>query len=383
MANDLWDMVETDHVPELSEDPTIAEMRAHRDAVKMRSKAMTCIHSAVSDAVFTKIMTCETAKKAWDALKVTFQGNDRTKQMQVLNLRREFELLKMKDTENIKEYSDRLLNIVNTIKLIGEQLPDSRVVEKVLVSLPERFEAKISSLEDLRDLSQMTLPELINALEAQEQKRVIRTEEVIEGAFQATNKDQIRQGRRNDQGKNSKDEKKNGRNPLCPHCKKTSHPSIYCWFRPDVQYRFCKQMGHMERVCKKKKKKKREHHAQMVDEQDEEQLFVATCFASNNSSTETWLIDSGCTHHMAYDESIFRKLDKLQIFKVRIGNGDYIKVKGKGSVAIDYGLVKMRGKNFALNFLEIDNSKVQYYEPKNSDDAKIQEEIIDESIEGG
>nr|XP_027118771.1 uncharacterized protein LOC113736014 [Coffea arabica] len=193
-ANDLWNVVETDPVPELSEDLTIAEMRAHRDAVKRRSKAMTCIHSAVSDAVFTKIMTCETAKEAWDTLKVAFQGNDRIRQMQVLNLRREFELLRMKDKENIKEYSDRLLNVVNKITLIGEQLPDSRVVEKVLVSLPERFEAKISSLEDSRDLSQMTLPELINALEAQEQRRAIRTEEVIEGAFQVTNEDQIRQG---------------------------------------------------------------------------------------------------------------------------------------------------------------------------------------------
>ncbi|XP_027103352.1 uncharacterized protein [Coffea arabica] len=278
-ANDLWNVVETDHVPELSEDPTITEMRAHRDAVKRRSKAMTCIHSAISDAVFTKIMTCETAKEAWDALKVIFQGNDRTRQMQVLNLRREFELLRMKDKENIKEYSDRLLNVVNKIRLIGEQLSDSRVVEKVLVSLKPRF-----ALLKIQEISRMTLLELINALEAQEQRRVIRTEEVIEDAFQAINNDQIRQ-------------------------------------------------------------------------------------------------DSGCTHHMAYDESIFRKFDKSQISKVRIGNGDYIKVKGKCSVAIDYGSVKMRGKNFALNLSKIDNSKVQYGEPKNSDVAKIQEEITDEAIE--
>nr|XP_027121144.1 uncharacterized protein LOC113738144 [Coffea arabica] len=261
-ANDLWDVVEIDPVPELSEDPTIAEMRAHRDAVKRRSKAMTCIHSAVSDAVFTKIMTCETAKEAWNALKVAFQ--------------------------------------------------DSRVVEKVLVSLPERFEVKISSLEDSRDLSRMTLPELINALEAQEQRRAIRSEEVIECAFQAINKDQIRQGERNCQEKIAKMRRK----------------------MAEI-LRVHTQMGHMERVCKNKGK--REHHVQMVDEQDEEQLFMATCFASNNFNTETWLIDSGCTHHMAYDESIFRKLDKSQISKVRIGNGDYIEVKGKGSVAIDYG----------------------------------------------
>ena len=40
---------------------------------------------------------------------------------------------------------------------------------------------------------------------------------------------------------------------------------------------------------------------------------------------------------MAYDEFLFRKFDKSQIFKVKIGNGGYIEVKGKCSVAVDYG----------------------------------------------
>ncbi|XP_071933991.1 uncharacterized protein [Coffea arabica] len=305
-ANDLWDVVETDPVPELSEDPTIAEMRAHRDAVKRRSKAMTCIHSAVSDAVFTKIMTCETAKEAWDTLKVAFQGNDRTRQMQVLNLRREFELLRMKDTENIKEYSDKLLDVVNKIRLIGEQLPYSRVIEKVL-------------------------------------RRAIRKEEAVEGAFQVKDKIQNQQGGKekkqqwNKKSKkeceSSRDEGRRGKFPQCPHCKKTSHLQQYCWWRPDVQCRSCNQKGHVEKVCKNNR---RDQHAQVADQQEEEQLFVATCFASKISS-EAWLIDSGCTHHMAYDESIFKELDKSYISKVKIGNGDCIGVKGKGNVVIDYG----------------------------------------------
>ena len=70
----------------------------------------------------------------------------------------------MKETENIKEYSNRLLAIVNKIRLIGEELPDRRIMEKVLVSLPERFEAKISSLEESRDVTQITLTELVNSL---------------------------------------------------------------------------------------------------------------------------------------------------------------------------------------------------------------------------
>jgi len=91
--------------------------------------------------------------------------------MQVLNLRREFEMLRLKENETIKEYFDRLLLVVNKIRLLKD-LPDKRVVEKVLVSLLERFESKISSLEDSRDLSQITIIKLMNALQTQEQKRL-------------------------------------------------------------------------------------------------------------------------------------------------------------------------------------------------------------------
>jgi hypothetical protein len=60
--------------------------------------------------------------------------------MQVLNLRREFEMKKMKESETIRDFSDILLSIVNKVRLLGKDLPDKRVVEKILVTLPERFE---------------------------------------------------------------------------------------------------------------------------------------------------------------------------------------------------------------------------------------------------
>lgn len=36
---------------------------------------------------------------------------------------------KMKESETIKEYSDRLLNIGNRVRLLGIELSDSRIVE--------------------------------------------------------------------------------------------------------------------------------------------------------------------------------------------------------------------------------------------------------------
>ena len=79
-------------------------MKNYNDKKANRFKAKSCIESLVSDEIFMRIMTCETAKQAWDKLKKEFQGSDKTRQMQALNLRREFEILKMKETKSLKKY---------------------------------------------------------------------------------------------------------------------------------------------------------------------------------------------------------------------------------------------------------------------------------------
>nr|XP_048326779.1 MDIS1-interacting receptor like kinase 2-like [Ziziphus jujuba var. spinosa] len=114
--------------------------------------------------------------------------------MQVLNLRREFETLRMKDFELVKDFIDILMKVVNQIRILGEELGDKRVVEKVLVSLPEKFEVKISSLEDSRDLNQISLSELVNALQATEQIRSIKQEKTSESAFLALQKEWNKKG---------------------------------------------------------------------------------------------------------------------------------------------------------------------------------------------
>lgn len=43
-----------------------------------------------------------------------------------------------------------------------------------MVTIPERFEASIRTLENIKDLSTITLAELSNALQAQEQQRAMR-----------------------------------------------------------------------------------------------------------------------------------------------------------------------------------------------------------------
>ena len=84
------------------------------------------------------------------------------------------------------------------------------------------------------------------------------------------------------------------------------------------------QKGHVEKVCKRKQQGAQ--IAQKTDDEKEEYLFVTTCFASDITS-ETWLIDSGCTHHMTHDKGMFVKLDITHFLKVKIGNEDYMRSK--------------------------------------------------------
>ncbi|XP_040869639.1 uncharacterized protein [Glycine max] len=95
-------------------------------------------------------MTLKSPKSIWDYLKEEYAGDDRIRSMQVLDLRREFELQRMEESETIKEYSNKLLGIANKIKLLGSDFADSRIVDKILVTVPERYEASIASLRTQR-----------------------------------------------------------------------------------------------------------------------------------------------------------------------------------------------------------------------------------------
>lgn len=211
----------------------------------MRSKAKTCLYIAVSCTIFTRIISLKSTKEIWDYLKAEYEGDERIQGMQVLNLIREFELPRMKESETIKEYSDRLLNIANRVRLLGSTLYDSRIVEKTLVTV-------LTTLENTKDLSKITLAELLSAFQAQEQQCVMRHEEVVERALLVKHREDGRN--KKIQGQNSENfaKSRKANYPPCRHCGKKGHAPFKCWGRPDAKCSKCNQQGHDAVICKAK-----------------------------------------------------------------------------------------------------------------------------------
>ncbi|XP_039134173.1 uncharacterized protein LOC120271553 [Dioscorea cayenensis subsp. rotundata] len=275
-AYDMWDAIEKDDdVDILPEHPTTAQKKSHVEATTKKYKALTAIHSAVSEEMFTRLMTCDTAKQAWLKLKEEYEGDLKARRVQVLNLRREFEILRMKDGETVREFADKVMNVVNRVCLLGEELTDQRVVEKVLVSLPERFEHKIASLEDSKDLTVMSVGELVSSLQAVEQRQ--------------KHEKKMRKSSRGKQGKTEigghektkfrkKTFKKRRLGSLLRTTKKLnvqdgSQSNTYVKKK-------CKQFGHIEKVCKSDQQQPKARWVEEV-ERDEEMMFMA--FEKENS----------------------------------------------------------------------------------------------------
>nr|GMC73957.1 peptidyl-tRNA hydrolase, mitochondrial-like isoform X2 [Ipomoea batatas] len=128
-------------------------MKLDKEKTLRKSKAKARMFSTISSSMYTNIMSLKTTKDIWDYLKKEYQGNDRTLNMQILNLIREFEMMKMKEAETIMEYSNTLLGITNKIRLLDKDFRDNRIVQKLLVTLPEKYESK--------DLSSISLAELV------------------------------------------------------------------------------------------------------------------------------------------------------------------------------------------------------------------------------
>ena len=74
-------------------------------------------------------MTIKSTFEVWNFLKDEYDGDERIKGMQAMNLIREFEMQKIKESKIIKEYANKLLSIANKVRLLGSEFSNSRIVQ--------------------------------------------------------------------------------------------------------------------------------------------------------------------------------------------------------------------------------------------------------------
>jgi len=66
----------------------------------------------------------------------------------------------MKSGESVNDYFGRVMETANEICIYGEDMNDVKIVEKILRSFTNNFNFVVCSIEESKDIDQLTVDEL-------------------------------------------------------------------------------------------------------------------------------------------------------------------------------------------------------------------------------
>ena len=110
----------------------------------------------------------KTAKETWTILETTYEDTKKVKDTNLQMLNTQFEELKMGDDESFDSFYGKLNEIVIAKLNLEEKIEDAKVVRKIWSSLPESFYAKVTAIEESKDLDEIKIQELNGSLQTYE-----------------------------------------------------------------------------------------------------------------------------------------------------------------------------------------------------------------------
>ena len=161
---DLWEPVSKGFSEDESRGGDLKEIK------KGDAKALFLIQQSVSDSIYPRISEASTSREAWEILKEGFRGENSAMMAKLQTRGRGCETLSMKPEESVQDYTDRVSTLITQMRSYGENIPERNVVEKILRSLPPKFDYVVTAIEESRDLSTCTQDQLLGSLLAREDR---------------------------------------------------------------------------------------------------------------------------------------------------------------------------------------------------------------------
>eukprot|EP00253_Pinus_taeda_P001430 PITA_01430 len=182
--------------------------------------------------------------------------------------------------EYIASYFIRVAEVVNSLNGLDENIEESTIVQKVLRSLPDRFDSKISAIEEIKDLDTLNMDELHGILTAYEMRKggprskdaTFKASKSKKGKERNVSSDEsdVESELAQFVRKKKKGSKLKGKYPLIYFkCGKIGHYAAKCPHRHDSD-----DEGNSKRMVYKKKGINKKNLFSKKDESDEDEFIV-------------------------------------------------------------------------------------------------------------
>ncbi|GKA95858.1 retrovirus-related pol polyprotein from transposon TNT 1-94, partial [Tanacetum coccineum] len=126
------------------------------------------IYNALPRKEYERIFMCNTAKEIWKTLLITHQGNNQVKDNKIDLLVQQYEQFVISEDESIDSAFARFNTIITSLKALDEGYSSKNYVRKFLRALHPKWRAKVTAIEESKDLTSLSLDELIGNLKVHE-----------------------------------------------------------------------------------------------------------------------------------------------------------------------------------------------------------------------
>nr|GEX25633.1 hypothetical protein [Tanacetum cinerariifolium] len=126
------------------------------------------IYNVLPRKEYERIFMCNTAKEIWKNLLITHQGNNQVKDNKIDLLVQQYEQFVISKDESIYSAFGRFNIIITSLKALDEGYSSKNYVRKFLRALHPKWRAKVTAIEESKDLTSLSLDELIENLKLHE-----------------------------------------------------------------------------------------------------------------------------------------------------------------------------------------------------------------------
>ncbi|UYV65318.1 hypothetical protein LAZ67_3003933 [Cordylochernes scorpioides] len=291
IENDLWSLI---NPGEAKPDPS--DLVATKLFLSREGKAFAKICLGINDEQQFHVQHLNTPKEVWEEMEKLYAPKD--SRYRAVLLRRQLYGERLTQHSNMEGYMGKINQTVNELALIGDKIDDGDLAMVLLGGLPEDWDTVVSNICNLPD-SDFTTATVKRRLFAEAERRSSNLPKDV-GAMIV-----------NASSKPIETEKQ---------------------FKAKVVCFKCGGNGHYARECRNKGKN--EQRPKMFD-QNKGVNMSAMCNTLFGATAETWIIDSGATHHMTPKRDYFTCLKECtsNMSSITVANGSSIEACGIGTVS--------------------------------------------------
>ncbi|GJT61713.1 retrovirus-related pol polyprotein from transposon TNT 1-94 [Tanacetum coccineum] len=275
------------------------------------------------------------AKEIWKTLLINHQGNNQVKDNKIDHLVQQYEQFIISKDETIDSTFARFNTIITSLKALDKGYSSKNYVRKFLRALHPKWRTKVTAIEESKDLTSLSLVELIKNLKVHEMI-IKKDSKIVKENFE-------RKSLALKAKKESSDEE-------CSTSRSEDEEYAMANGKSDRKCFRCGDPNHLIGECPKPPKDKNQRAfvgGSWSDggEEDDEKVKNETCLIAQASSEiclgvdmepDEWIKDSGCSKHMTGNRKLFSTYKAYNGGNVIFGSNFRGNIIGKCTISNDF-----------------------------------------------